>query len=99
AALVGARLGGGGRCLAGGGRGAGESGEGAQRSSGGGNCSGTLYTVGRINYSTRDSRLTDSLVRLEYGACRPAAAKRPLACSCNGNSSACPGSAPIRCAS
>jgi LPS-assembly protein len=31
-------------------------------------CSGTLYGVGRINYSTRDSRVTDSIVGLEYDA-------------------------------
>ncbi len=47
---------------------AGEGGESGQPSSGGGKCGGTLYTVGRINYSTRDSRLTDSLVGLEYDA-------------------------------
>jgi LPS-assembly protein len=29
-------------------------------------CSGTLYGVGRINYSVRDSRITDSLAGLEY---------------------------------
>jgi LPS-assembly protein len=33
-----------------------------------GGCSGTLYTVGRINYSMRDSRITDSLAGLEYDA-------------------------------
>jgi len=31
-------------------------------------CKGTWYTVGRINYSTRDSRITDSLAGLEYDA-------------------------------
>jgi LPS-assembly protein len=31
-------------------------------------CKGTLYGVGRINYSTRDSRITDSVVGLEYDA-------------------------------
>ena len=31
-------------------------------------CKGTWYGVGRINYSTRDSRLTDSIVGLEYDA-------------------------------
>ena len=35
---------------------------------GGGGCSGTLYSVGRVNYSTRDSRLTDSIVGFEYDA-------------------------------
>jgi len=41
--------------------------EGGDRSAGG-NCSGTLYSVGRVNYSTRDSRLIDSLLGLEYDA-------------------------------
>ena len=31
-------------------------------------CKGSLYTVGRVNYSTRDSRITDSVVGLEYDA-------------------------------
>ena len=31
-------------------------------------CRGALYTVGRINYSTRDSRITDSVLGLEYDA-------------------------------
>jgi LPS-assembly protein len=40
-----------------------------QGSSGGsGRCQGTLYAVGRVNYSTRDSRLTDSIVGMEYDA-------------------------------
>jgi LPS-assembly protein len=34
----------------------------------GNGCSGTLYSVGHVNYSTRDSRLTDSIVGLEYDA-------------------------------
>ena len=29
---------------------------------------GTLYSVGRVNYSTRDSRITDSMLGLEYDA-------------------------------
>jgi len=29
-------------------------------------CGGTVYAVGRLNYSLRDSRLTDSLVGVEY---------------------------------
>jgi LPS-assembly protein len=29
-------------------------------------CRGTLYSVGRVNYSMRDSRITDSLVGFEY---------------------------------
>ena len=40
----------------------------SERPAGGGGCSGTLYSVGRVNYSTRDSRLTDSIVGLEYDA-------------------------------
>ena len=31
-----------------------------------GNCGGSWYSVGRINYSTRDSRVTDSVLGLEY---------------------------------
>ena len=34
----------------------------------GGRCGGTLYSVGRVNYSTRDSRLTDAIVGFEYDA-------------------------------
>jgi Organic solvent tolerance protein OstA len=34
----------------------------------GGGCGGTLYAVGHVNYSTRDSRLTDAIVGLEYDA-------------------------------
>jgi LPS-assembly protein len=33
-----------------------------------GKCRGTLYSVGRVNYSTRDRRLTDSLAGFEYDA-------------------------------
>ncbi|NUZ04513.1 LPS-assembly protein LptD [Piscinibacter koreensis] len=33
-----------------------------------GSCQGALYSVGRVNYSTRDSRIIDSLVGLEYDA-------------------------------
>ena len=33
-----------------------------------GRCSGTLYGVGRVNYSMKDSRITDSLLGLEYDA-------------------------------
>ena len=36
--------------------------------SGGGRCQGTLYAVGRVNYSTRDSRFTDSIAGFEYDA-------------------------------
>ena len=41
------------------------------RSKGGGGgaaCSGTLYGVGRVNYSLKDSRITDSLAGFEYDA-------------------------------
>ncbi|WP_088283568.1 LPS-assembly protein LptD [Ideonella sp. A 288] len=31
-------------------------------------CGGTLYGVGRVNYSMRDSRITESIVGLEYDA-------------------------------
>jgi LPS-assembly protein len=31
-------------------------------------CQGTLYGVGRVNYSARDSRITDSVFGLEYDA-------------------------------
>ena len=40
----------------------------ARDGNGGSNCSGTLYTVGHLNYSMRDSRLTDSIVGFEYDA-------------------------------
>lgn len=39
-----------------------------EQAAGGGSCGGTLYSVGRVNYSTRDSRLTDAIVGLEYDA-------------------------------
>ncbi|RQP22372.1 LPS-assembly protein LptD [Piscinibacter terrae] len=35
---------------------------------GSGSCKGTMYAVGRVNYSTRDSRVTDAVVGLEYDA-------------------------------
>lgn len=35
---------------------------------GGSGCRGTWYSVGRVNYSMRDSRVTDSLVGAEYDA-------------------------------
>lgn len=38
------------------------------RSAGSSGCRGTLYSVGRVNYSVRDSRITDSIVGLEYDA-------------------------------
>ncbi len=31
-------------------------------------CGGTLYGVGRVNYSTSDRRVTDSIVGMEYDA-------------------------------
>jgi LPS-assembly protein len=34
----------------------------------GSDCRGTLYGVGRINYSVKDSRITDSLAGIEYDA-------------------------------
>lgn len=42
----------------------------AARSAGGGGgaCGGTWYSVGRVNYSLRDRRLTDSIVGVEYDA-------------------------------
>jgi len=38
------------------------------KSGGSGKCGGTLYAVGRLNYSTRDSRFTDSIAGFEYDA-------------------------------
>ncbi len=35
---------------------------------GGGPCTGTWYSVGRVNYSLKDSRITDSVLGLEYDA-------------------------------
>ncbi len=40
----------------------------ASQGSANNDCRGTLYGVGRINYSMRDSRITDSLAGLEYDA-------------------------------
>jgi len=42
-------------------------GERATRAAGNG-CNGTLYSVGRVNYSTRDDRVTDAIAGLEYDA-------------------------------
>ncbi|MBS0443534.1 MAG: LPS-assembly protein LptD [Proteobacteria bacterium] len=36
--------------------------------SGAGECKGSWYSVGRINYSMRDSRITDSVIGFEYDA-------------------------------
>lgn len=33
-----------------------------------GSCNGALYTVGRVNYSTRESRVVDSILGFEYDA-------------------------------
>jgi LPS-assembly protein len=41
---------------------------GASGSGGGGDCSGSWYGVGRINYSTLQRRLTDAIVGVEYDA-------------------------------
>lgn len=38
------------------------------RTTGGQSCKGTMYAVGRVNYSTLDSRVTDSIVGFEYDA-------------------------------
>ena len=35
---------------------------------GGGSCKGSWYGVGRVNYSTRESRLVDAIVGVEYDA-------------------------------
>jgi len=40
----------------------------SERVSSNGRCGGTLYSVGRVNYSTRDSRLIDSIAGFEYDA-------------------------------
>jgi LPS-assembly protein len=40
----------------------------AAGSSGGGGCSGTWYSVGRVNYSMKDSRITDAVLGAEYDA-------------------------------
>ncbi len=49
---------------------AGQSGVGAAALRGGGSkgCGGAWYSVGRFNYSMRDSRITDSIVGFEYDA-------------------------------
>ncbi|MEO7116076.1 MAG: LPS assembly protein LptD [Caldimonas sp.] len=38
------------------------------RPAGSSSCGGTLYSVGHVNYSTHDSRLTDSIAGFEYDA-------------------------------
>ena len=39
-----------------------------RRPSTGSSCAGTVYAVGNVNYNRRDSRVTDSLLGLEYDA-------------------------------
>ncbi len=41
---------------------------GGKAKEGGKACSGTWYSVGRVNYSLKDSRITDSVLGLEYDA-------------------------------
>ena len=40
----------------------------SEKPAGGAGCGGTLYSVGRANYSTRDTRFTDAIVGFEYDA-------------------------------
>ncbi len=40
----------------------------ATATSSGSSCGGTWYAVGRVNYSLKDSRITDSILGLEYDA-------------------------------
>ena len=40
----------------------------ASARTGGGGCAGTWYAVGRVNYSLKDSRVTDSVLGAEYDA-------------------------------
>jgi len=40
----------------------------APGAAGGASCKGTWYSVGRVNYSLKDSRVTDSVLGLEYDA-------------------------------
>jgi len=40
----------------------------AARNGGSGSCGGSWYTVGRFNYSTKDRRITDSILGAEYDA-------------------------------
>lgn len=43
-------------------------GEAARRATGSGSCGGTWYAVGHVSYSVLDSRITDSLIGVEYDA-------------------------------
>ncbi len=45
-----------------------EAGAAGADAAGGGACQGSWYSVGRINYSVRDARITDSVIGLEYDA-------------------------------
>ncbi|MDB6002577.1 MAG: LPS-assembly protein LptD [Rhizobacter sp.] len=45
-----------------------ERGLGSRSSSSSGGCQGSWYSVGRVNFSTRDSRITDSIIGAEYDA-------------------------------
>ena len=49
-------------------------------------CNGSWYTVGRVNYSLKDSRITDSVLGFEYDA----------GCCCSWNWWACRASGPTR---
>lgn len=40
----------------------------AEQAASGGECKGSWYSVGRVNYSMRDSRITDSVIGFEYDA-------------------------------
>ena len=71
-------------------------------------CRGTLYSVGRVNYSMKDSRITDSLAGFEStpaagsaasspSASRRAAPRPPPGCCCSWSWSGCRGWAPTRC--
>ena len=50
------------------GGGGGGGGVGSSNSENGASCAGTWYAVGRINYSLKDSRITDSVLGAEYDA-------------------------------
>jgi LPS-assembly protein len=43
-------------------------GQAVARAAAGGACSGAWYSVGRVNYSLKDSRVTDSVLGAEYDA-------------------------------
>lgn len=58
----------------------------AEAKHGGSGCGGSWYTVGRFNYSMKDSRITDSILGLEYDA----------GCCCSWSWWACRASGPTR---